>query len=221
VLTAKRLNADVRASIVEDVERGFVAEIQERPWQTDTCIGQWHYDRPLYERGGYKSAKVVVQRLADVVSKNGCLLLNIPVRGTGSIDEKEEAILDDLAAWFRANGEAIYDTRPWRVFGEGPTKPPLGHMAESEAKPFVAEDVRFTRKGNVLYAILLDWPTSEIAIGSLGRAKLNGPRIERVTLLGGAPVEFRHDGDALRVTLPAAERRFVPALRIDGAGLAA
>ena len=221
VLTAKRLNAEQRALIVEDVERGFVAGIQERPWQTDTCIGQWHYDRPLYERNGYKSAKEVVQRLSDVVSKNGCLLLNIPIRGNGSIDEKEEAILDDLAAWFRTNGEAIYGTRPWRIFGEGPTQPPLGHMAESEAKPFVAEDVRFTCKGETLYAILLDWPAGEAVIGSLGRTKSNGARIEQVTLLGGGPLEFRHDGDELRLSLPASDRRFVPAVRIEGRGLAA
>jgi len=221
VLTAKRLSAEQHALIVEDVERGFVADIQARPWQTDTCIGQWHYDRPLYERGGYKSAKQVVQRLADVVSKNGCLLLNIPVRGNGSIDEKEEAILDDLAAWFRINGEAIYGTRPWRRFGEGPTQPPLGHMAESEAKPFVAEDVRFTSKHGTLFAILLDWPTSEVEIASLGRSQLKNARIERVTLLGGGSLEFRHDSDALRLILPAAGRGFVPALRVDGAGLAA
>ncbi len=221
VLTAKRLNEGQRAAIVEDVERGFLAGIQERPWQTDTCIGQWHYDRPLYERSGYKSAKQVVQRLADVVSKNGCLLLNIPVRGNGSIDEKEEAVLDGLTGWFRTNGEAIYGTRPWRVFGEGPTQPPLGHMAEGEAKPFVAEDVRFTAKGGVLYAILLDWPTGQLSIRLLGQVCLNGGRIERVSLLGGGPLAFRHDSEALFVTLPMAGPRFVPVLRIDGPGLAA
>jgi alpha-L-fucosidase len=94
-------------------------------------------------------------------------------------------------------------------------------MAESEAKPFVAEDVRFTSKRDTLYAFLLDWPTGEIAIRSLGRAQLSGARVQRLTLLGGGPVEFRHDGDALRLTLPAAGRRFVPALRVDGSGLAA
>ena len=221
VLTAKRLNALQRASVVEDVERGFLADIQERPWQTDTCIGQWHYDRPLYERGGYKTAKQVVQRLADVVSKNGCLLLNVPIRGNGSIDDKEEEILDDLAAWFRINSEAIYATRPWRRFGEGPTQPPLGHMAESEAQPFVPADVRFTSKGGTIYAILLEWPPDEVVIHSLGKNPSNGARIERVTLLGGGPLEFRTDGAALRLALPAAGRRFVPVLRIDGAGLAA
>ncbi|MCH8617293.1 alpha-L-fucosidase [Sphingomonas sp. SM33] len=218
VLTAKRLTDEQRRIIVEDVERGFVADIQPRPWQTDTCIGNWHYDRPLYERGGYKSAKQVVQRLADVVSKNGCLLLSIPVRGNGAIDDKEERILDDLAAWFRVNGEAIYGSRPWRRFGEGPTKPPLGVMAEGEAKPFVADDIRFTAKCGTLYAALLDWPSSEVAIASLGSAS---GRVERVTLLGGPPLAFQQTRDALRLTLPPAGDKFVPVLRIDGAGLAA
>ena len=144
VVTAKRLSSLQRRAIVEDVERGFVAGIQPQPWQTDTCIGNWHYDRPLYERGGYKTAKQVVQRLCDVVSKNGNLLLSIPQRGDGSIDEKEEAILDQLATWFAVNGKAVYGTRPWRVFGEGPTRPPTGMQNEGEAKPFVAEDIRFT-----------------------------------------------------------------------------
>ena len=111
VLFGKKLEAAQRLAIVEDVERGLIDEIRPEPWQTDTCIGNWHYDRGLYEKQGYKSAKEVVQRLADVVSKNGNLLLNIPVRGDGTIDEKEEAIVDEIAAWMARNGEAIFGTR--------------------------------------------------------------------------------------------------------------
>ena len=221
VLTAKRLAPDVRQAIVESVERGFFAEIQPRPWQTDTCIGNWHYDRRLYERGGYKSAKQVVQRLADVVAKNGNLLLSVPQRGDGSIDDKEERILDDLAAWFAINGEAIYGSRPWRTFGEGPTKPPVGNQNEGEMKPFVAEDVRFTTRGGALYAMFLDWPEREARIKALGSSSLGTERIERVTLLGGPQLQFRQDSDALRLTLPRpAIGRFVPVIRIDGAGIA-
>ncbi|MFL6735052.1 MAG: alpha-L-fucosidase [Sphingomicrobium sp.] len=220
VITAKRLNELQKKGIVEDVERGFVTGIQARPWQTDTCIGNWHYDRGLYDRDGYKSAKEVMQRLADVVSKNGNLMLNIPVRSDGTIDEKEEKILDGITAWMATNGEAIYATRPWRRFGEGPTKAPTGHMAEGEAKPFVAQDVRFTSKGGTLYAIFLDWPQGEAAITSLGGNALSGGRIQRVELLGGGAVQFRQDADALRLTLPQPSLGgFVPALRINGQGL--
>ena len=127
VITAKRLGDYQRDAILEDVERGFVEGIRAEPWQTSTCLGNWHYDRPLYERHGYKSAKEVVQRLADVVAKNGNLLLSVPQRGDGSIDADEDAILAALAGWMDANGAAIHGTRPWRVFGEGPTRPDRAH----------------------------------------------------------------------------------------------
>jgi alpha-L-fucosidase len=219
VATAKRLTELQTRAIVQDVERGFVAGIMPQPWQTDTCIGSWHYDRPLYERNGYMSAKQVIQRLADVVSKNGNLMLNIPVRGDGTIDEKEEAILDRITAWNSLNGEAIFATRPWRTFGEGPTKPPLGHMAEGEAKPFTAQDVRFTAKDGALYAIFLDWPAGESRLAALGTGRLQG-RIDQVQMLDGRAVPYRQGQDALSLTLPPPTGdQFVPALRIRGQGL--
>jgi alpha-L-fucosidase len=209
-----------RRAIVEDVERGFLDEIRPQPWQTDTCIGNWHYDRRLYENGGYKSAKQVIQRLADVVSKNGNLLLNIPVRGDGTIDAKEEHIVDDIAAWTARNGEAIFATRPWRRFGEGPTRPPSGMLNEGEAKPFTAEDIRFTGKGETLYAILLDWPTQGTAIRSLGLKETPKAVIERVELVGGPPLVVRRDAGALRLKLPPpTPGAYVPVLRISGRGL--
>ena len=211
VLTTKRLSAAQRAGVVEDVERGFVAEIRAEPWQTCTCIGNWHYDRGLYERRGYKPAKLVIQRLADIVSKNGNLLLSIPVRGDGSIDDQEEAILDGIERWLGTNGEAIYGSRPWRVFGEGPTQPPSGEMNEANAAPFTAADLRFTRKGDTLYAILLDWPREETRIAALADRA-----VERVSLLGRGPLSFQHGMDGLRVSLPPPDAgAFVPVLRID------
>jgi alpha-L-fucosidase len=219
VVTAKRLTELQTRAIVQDVERGFVAGIMQQPWQTDTCIGQWHYDRPLYERNGYMGAKQVIQRLADVVSKNGNLMLNIPVRGDGTIDEKEEAILDQIAAWNARNGKAIFGTRPWRTFGEGPTKPPTGHMAEGEAKPFTGEDVRFTTKDGVLYAIFLDWPQGEAAISSLASNRVGG-RIEHVALVGGPDLKFVQAPDRLRIKLPQPTiEQFVPVVQIQGIGL--
>jgi alpha-L-fucosidase len=219
VVFGKKLEGIQRRAIVEDVERGWLDEIREVPWQTDTCIGNWHYDRRLYENGGYKSAKQVIQRLADVVSKNGNLLLNIPVRGDGTIDDKEEAIVDAIAAWTGRNGEAIFGTRPWRRFGEGPTRPPAGMLNENEAKPFTAEDIRFTRRSDALYAIILDWPERESAVASLGRAALPDAVIDRVELLGGPALGFTRDADALRLKIPPADRgEFVPVLKIRGSG---
>ncbi len=186
VVFGKKLEGIQRRAIVEDVERGVLDEIRPDPWQTDTCIGGWHYSRSIYRDNAYKTPKLVVQMLSDIVSKNGNLLLNIPVRGDGTIDEKEEAIVDRIASWTKRNGEAIFATRPWRKFGEGPTKPPPpGMFSEDKLKPFTAEDIRFTKKGDTLYAIFLDWPQGESAIQSLGSNALPGAAIERVDLLGG------------------------------------
>jgi alpha-L-fucosidase len=219
VVFGKKLEGIQRRAIVEDVERGWLDEIRPEPWQTDTCIGNWHYSRRIYEENGYKSAKQVIQRLADVVSKNGNLLLNIPVRGDGTIDEKEEAIVDSIAAWTARNGEAIFGTRPWRRFGEGPTKPPTGMLNENEAKPFAAEDIRFTTKGDVLYAIFLEQPKRESAIASLGRRALPDAVIERIELLGGGPLQFQRDLDGMHVELPRSGGDFTPAVRLLGRGL--
>ena len=220
VLTAKRLSPFQRHGIVEDVERGFLADIQPLPWQTDTCIGSWHYDRPLYERRGYMPAKAVIQRLCDVVSKNGNLMLSIPMRGDGSIDEQEVAILEALAGWFARHGEMIYGTRPWRRFGEGPTRPPEGFMNEAAAKPFVAEDIRFTVGKGALNAFFLDWPAGESRIEALGGRALGDARIERVETADGRELGFRQAQEALLVTLPRPEGgAFVPGIRIFGRGL--
>lgn len=219
VIFGKKLQGLQRRAIVEDVERGWLDEIRDVPWQTDTCIGNWHYDRRLYENNGYKTAKQVVQRLADVVSKNGNLLLNIPVRGDGTIDDKEEAILDQITAWTGRNGEAIFGTRPWRRFGEGPTRPPTGMLNENEAKPFTSLDIRFTRKADSFYAIFMEWPEDEAAITALGERELPGVVIEKVELLGGPALQFRRDADALRLKLPAPGTWFTPAIQISGRGL--
>ncbi|USI74825.1 alpha-L-fucosidase [Sphingomonas morindae] len=221
VITAKQLTAFQRAGMVEDLERGFAADIKAEPWQTCTCIGNWHYDRALFERHGYKSAKTVVQRLCDVVSKNGNLLLSIPMRADGTIDTDEEAILADLARWFAINGEGIYGTRPWRVFGEGPTVPPAGMFSEDAIKPFTARDLRITAGRGGLNLFLLEWPQAETVIACLGRRGTGGGVIERVTLNGGGAIPFVQDEAALRLTLPAAPAGgFVPGLRIEGRGLA-
>jgi alpha-L-fucosidase len=222
VLTAKRLNEVQRRGVVEDVERGFVDDLRAAPWQTCTCIGNWHYDRGLYERRGYKSARLVLQRLADVVAKNGNLLLSIPVRGDGSIDDQEVAILDDLARWFDSNGVAIHGTRPWRRFGEGPTHMPAGEMNEADAPAFTAADIRFTTGGGALHAILLDWPADGTArIASLGSAALPDAVVGQVELLGHGPVPHRRDESGLDVQLPAAPPDALPpVLRIRGRNLA-
>jgi alpha-L-fucosidase len=163
----------------------------------------------------------VVQRLCDVVSKNGNLLLSIPMRGDGSIDADERAILGDLAAWVRVNGEAIFESRPWRIYGEGPTAVAAGMHGEGGARPWTAGDIRFTTRAGILYALALDWPEDgKVRIRALGRQALEGRTVERVELVGGGALPFRQTADRLEIGLPADRpMAFVPAFRIRGAGL--
>jgi alpha-L-fucosidase len=224
VVTGKLLPPEHRAGLVEDVERGFAADILPAPWQTDTCIGDWHYSRAIYKEHKYKTAENVVQRLCETVSKNGNLMLNIPLRGDGTIDSDERGILEALAAWIAVNGESIYATRPWNIFGEGPTRIEAAQFSESATKPFTSSDVRFTRKGDVLYAQILGMPTGATAvIASLAAgSRFASGQIERVEMLGfDGPLDFTRDASGLTIKLPGPPRTdFVPVFKILGRGIA-
>ncbi len=218
VITANALNETQSRALTSNVERGYSDHLRELPWQTCTCIGDWHYDRRLYDTNGYKTALEVIQRLADVVSKNGTLLLSVPVRADGSIDDKEEAILEQMAQWMAINGEAIFATRPWSTYGEGPFQAPTGVQNEGTAKPFTAEDIRFTTKEGLLYILGQAWPEKgSLTIGSLKQRTKNARRIEKSELLGHTkPLKIRFTPDGLVVELPSRRPTFTPVLKITG-----
>ncbi|MFD1950786.1 alpha-L-fucosidase [Sphingomonas arantia] len=221
VLTGKQLQPHQRFGMVQDVERGFSDHLWEEPWQTDTCLGDWFYNVARLNDKSYKTAEDVVQRLADVVSKNGNLLLSVPQPNNGSIDAEEERILDRMAGWIAINGEAIFGSRPWRSFGEGPTVLTAGMQNEGAAKPFTPRDVRFTTNRGALYLLFLKWPTETATVTSLAAGRWNA-NIGRVTLLGGGPVRHRQDAAGLHLDLPARPAGgFVPVVRIDGRGVTA
>ncbi|WP_093664796.1 alpha-L-fucosidase [Sphingomonas gellani] len=221
VLTGKQLKPHERFGIVQDVERGFTDHLWDEPWQTDTCIGDWFYNVARLNDKSYKTAEDVIQRLADVVSKNGNLLLSVPQPGSGIIDSEEERILDDMAGWIAINGEAIFGSRPWRTYGEGPTVLTPGMQNEGGMKPFTPQDVRFTTNKGALYVLFLGWPTGASAVKALGRQHWRGGAIERVTLLGGGPVAHRHAAEALHLDIPRrVDGRFVPVVKIEGQGIA-
>jgi alpha-L-fucosidase len=224
VINAKVIPPERRAALVEDVERGQRDGIEPLPWQTDTCIGDWHYNRGVFEGHHYKSATSVIHRLADIVSKNGNLLLSIPVRGNGTIDADERQFLEAMAEWMGRNGEAIHGTRPWRSFGEGPTRVGSGMFSENQAERFTAEDIRFTTKDGALYAIALGWPASgTLHIASLAQDSALAPgAIERAEVLGApGSLPFTRTRRGLEVTLPPALAGApAVALKIRGAGLA-
>ena len=222
VVTGKKLREEQRGAIVEDVERGFSETLRALPWHADTCLGDWHYDRAIYADHRYKPASSVLQRLCDTVSKNGNLLLSVPVRGDGTIDSDEVAILEEIGAWTTRNGDAIFGTRPWRTYGEGPTAVAGGMLAEQNTKPFTASDVRFTTRGDSLYAMLLGRPASDVAtITTLasGSSLVRGS-IDRVALVGGGRLEFSRDAAGLHVRLPQRGLdQAVQVLEVNGRGL--
>jgi alpha-L-fucosidase len=222
VLNTKELPEDRQGALVEDVERGFRSDIVPHAWQTDTCIGEWHYKREIFERKSYMKADAVIHRLCDVVAKNGNLLLSIPMKPDGTIDSEERAIVTAVGDWMSRFGEAIHDTRPWRIHGEGPTHVASGQFGEEAAKPFTAEDIRFTTKSADLYATTLGRPERALSITSLGNAgQLAGGEIHRVEVVGHPEaLDFKRDAQGLHVTVPdGAAHGFGVALRVVGSGL--
>lgn len=225
VMTGKILPDSLKKALTWDVERGAPNELVPLPWQTCTCIGGWHYDHDIYENNWYKSAAQVARMLVDVVSKNGNLLLSVPLRADGTFDEKEYAILLELRDWIKTNGESIFSTRPWKIFGEGP-------IAESDisinAQGFnegsymnpSSDEIRFTQTPRYLYATALKWPEADkpqvITIKSLAEGSaLFGKKIGKVELLGYGKVPFRRTQDSLEIEVPSNHQdRIAPVFRI-------
>jgi alpha-L-fucosidase len=210
VITIKEVPDKWAKSVVVDYERALTNKIMPYPWQSETCIGDWHYDRGLFEKpgeyGGYLPPRDVIHWMIDTVSKNGTFILNIPGRPDGTIDSKEIAVVDRITDWMSVNGEAIYDTRPWKVYGEGPDTVDSGSFKGDSVKVLSEKDIRFTRSkdGKIIYAFALGWPAGEIVIQSLGLSNASQPgKIAHVELIGtGEKLRWRQGSDALRVTLP-------------------
>ncbi len=204
IFNIKNVPQAVRSTLVRDFEMSQAGEIQPAPWQTDACIGGWHYSRWIYENHKYRTPESMVHLLVDVVSKNGNLLLNIPLPGHGRPDDDELAFLDQFGLWMGLNSEAIYSTRPWKIHGEGPTMAG-GEKPYGALPSYVPGDIRFTTKGNTLYAIALAWPQDgKIVIKSIAS---NSPhfsgRIARIGLLGSEPnLQWSQSAEGVIVNLP-------------------
>jgi alpha-L-fucosidase len=211
VVFAKILTDEQKEAVVWDVEKGVPDGIQSKPWQTCTCLGQWHYSKEVYDKNWYKSPKSVVHMLIDIISKNGNLLLSVPMRGNGTIDDKEQAILEEIARWMDINKEGVFGTRPWKRFGEGPvaeSSNPLHAQGFNEGKhqPYTARDIRFVTKGKVLYAHVLKHPEDgKVIIQSLSSNNALYPEaIKQVELIGcKTPLKFNRTAEGLVVEIPA------------------
>lgn len=181
-------------------ERRNITRIFDMPWETCDALDptSWGYNRRTPDEK-YMSANELVDYLADIVSKGGNLLINIGPKADGTIPEVMQDRLRGIGAWLSVNGEAIYGTRPWSIYGEGPTNEELGSWGNPDGKSlFKTGDVRFTRKGNVLYAILLEWPGGDVVINSL-----KGLKINKLSLLGSDEnIHWQQINEGLSVSLP-------------------
>lgn len=193
---------------VLDIERGGLADIRDLFWQTDTSVSKtsWGY----VTNHEYKTVNSLIDDLVDIVSKNGCMLLNIGPKPDGTIPQQEQEMLLAMGTWLKANGASIYGTRPWHTYGEGPTEVEDGTMAndaEKRRRDFGAQDFRFTTGAGALYAIGLAWPGNGATVTIRSLADGQGPEtIRRVTLLGGEnrPLKTVRDAKGLHITLPEA-----------------
>lgn len=197
---------------VFDMERGQAAEIRPTLWQTCTSVSKnsWGY----ITNHIYKDTGEIVDELVDIVSKNGTMLLNIGPKADGTIPDREQQILREIGAWLKINGEAIYGTRPWTTFGEGPTQIATGSFSDGKKPQFTAEDIRFTTKGKTLYAMALAWPKD----GKLMVKSLAGKNVRRVELLGHKhKLLWQQTSEGLVVFLPKeAPCNYAVTLKIQG-----
>ena len=200
IITYKHVDMQKHSGLL-DLERGQLADINPDYWQTDTSVSNrsWGY----IQNDTFKSPAFIVHQLVDVVSKNGNLLMNIGPRADGTIPDEVQQVLRSVGAWLQVNGEAIYGTRPWRLYGEGPTKVTPGPFHDTETQAYTAGDFRFTTKAGKLYAVELARPdTGTVTIQALATGVAGAARVESVTLLGSpAAVPFRQDATGLHLTL--------------------
>ena len=176
-----------------DIEKSQLPGIMPDPWHTDTCIGNWFYD----VHAPYKKPDQIIEMLVDIISKNGCMLLNVLQRPDGTIDEEADFILNELASWFDLSGAAVYGTRPWRVFGEGETRVTIDGFRE-EKTDWTRSDIRFTQKDGVVYAFLMGIKPGETAVI---RSFCDQP-VHDVRLLGVGPLPWHGEYGLLTVPIP-------------------
>lgn len=206
-----KYDAFLHTTAVLDIERGQLENIRPLLWQNDTAIAKnsWGYTHG----NDFKKANELICDLVDIVSKNGCLLLNVGPRSDGTITYDEQRVLLEIGAWLKINGEAVYGTTCWKTFGEGPTKIASGAFTDTNRAGFTSEDIRFTYKNGILYAFVMKWNESgmfkiySLKTGSFTFASM----IDKITILGSEiAVTFKQTREALEISAPGYQGADVP-----------
>ena len=195
VYTQKDRSSEIYSVGVLDIEKSQLPGINPKPWQTDTCIGNWFYDA----KQEFKKPEHIIEMLVDIISKNGTMLLNILQRPDGSIDDETVYILEELAKWFEICGEGVYGTRPWRQYGEGDTNVLIEGFKEEKTN-WNSSDYRFVAKGDKLYAFILKPADNRIAVI---KSLEESDKVKSVKLLGGEALPHTQSYGVLTVKLPA------------------
>lgn len=190
----------VPGSGLEDIELGGADVMRYNEWLTDSTIDDgegWGFMRDAE----YKSSESLIRYLVDNVSKNGYLLLNVGPKPDGSIPNEAKAILKNIGQWLKVNGEAVYGTTPWMTYGEGPTKLESGPFKENSKLNYTFKDIRFTCKGDALYATLFGWPHDKAVIETV--KCLYPQEIVSVELLGHkGQLSWKLNGNGMEVDMP-------------------
>ena len=189
-------HGDYREGVaVQDIERGQRSKIGQMPWQTDDSIGPWFWTK----NSEYRTPEYIIHQLIDIVSKNGNLLLNVPLKSDGTIDREAVVLLEEVGKWMKVNGEGIYGTRPFIHFNGLPAWSPDDSFTKIDK--VTDDDLRFTTKGDTIFVFTGDIPEDEIAIRALNKAIY--PAFTRVEMLGvDKPLQFTQDEEALKIKMP-------------------
>ncbi|WP_158973987.1 alpha-L-fucosidase [Cellulophaga sp. L1A9] len=199
VLSLKDATVD-RSAFTYNLERGGAGEIKPEPWLWATDLsGDWFYNKNSINK---MSIPVMVSNAVDAISKNGVVMLNIGLRGDGTIPEKQIGYLTAFGDFLKINGEGIYGTRPWKFFGEGLLEVKDGRQGENHGD-YTQEDIRFTTKDEVLYAFILALPTKDIIVKTLAKGGVFDKKIASIELMGSSEkIKWKQSNDALNISLP-------------------
>lgn len=217
VALAAKIGFNNDKSLVYDIEQGKFPYISKTIWMSDCTANEGWFNTRVEENPYVMTGRYWLYQLIDIVSKNGTLLLNLGPNADGSWVGEWTAEMLKMGDWLKINGEAIYHTKPWHRFGEGPTMNGDSFVYNMGSN-LTSNDIRFTRNGDTLYAIVCGWNADPFKIKSLSSDDIEGLKIRSVELIGTKDkVIWAQHNDGLSVKFPAYQfGEYAYVLKIEG-----